>query len=80
MFTDPWLPRVRDNDLGLGAVFALSVQNDNGTFEVSPTVAEGNANFAIRVKNPALLDYERHHSLTFEASVRRACVRACIHV
>ncbi|KAF4533463.1 hypothetical protein B566_EDAN001192, partial [Ephemera danica] len=36
-------PDHEDSSSGLGAVFALSLQNDNGTFEISPTVAEGSA-------------------------------------
>ncbi|XP_059490916.1 cadherin-86C isoform X2 [Neocloeon triangulifer] len=65
-FTDPWLPRVRDNDVGLGGVFSLSLMGDNGTFEISPSVVEGSANFIIRVKNNAMLDYEKYQTLNFK--------------
>ncbi|CAB3363388.1 Hypothetical predicted protein [Cloeon dipterum] len=65
-FTEPWVPRVRDDDLGLGGVFSLSLLEDNGTFEINPSVVEGSANFIVRVKNNAMLDYEKFQMLSFK--------------
>ncbi|XP_054258885.1 cadherin-86C-like [Macrosteles quadrilineatus] len=56
---------VKDNEVGKIGVFALSLENNNGTFEVSPSVAEGQAQFTIRVRDNSLLDYETNRVLSF---------------
>jgi hypothetical protein len=57
-FTDPYTPRVTDEDAGKNGVFSLTLIGNNGTFEISPNVAEGHANFVIRVRDNTFLDYE----------------------
>ncbi|XP_041766213.1 cadherin-86C isoform X4 [Anopheles merus] len=57
-FTDPYTPRVMDDDAGKNGVFSLTLLGNNGTFEISPNVAEGHANFVVRVRDSARLDYE----------------------
>uniref|UniRef100_A0A182PTP3 Cadherin domain-containing protein n=1 Tax=Anopheles epiroticus TaxID=199890 RepID=A0A182PTP3_9DIPT len=57
-FTDPYTPRVMDDDAGKNGVFSLTLLGNNGTFEISPNVAEGHANFVVRVRDNARLDYE----------------------
>jgi hypothetical protein len=44
----------------------LSLLGDNSTFEISPSVAENAATFTIRVKNPALIDFEKTQQLRFK--------------
>ncbi|KAJ4441941.1 hypothetical protein ANN_11804 [Periplaneta americana] len=65
LFNDPYLAEIRDDDLGKNGVFSISLRNNNGTFEISPTVGETRANFVVRVRNNSLLDYEKRHVLTF---------------
>ncbi|XP_071455773.1 cadherin-86C [Hetaerina americana] len=65
-FSDPWVPRVKDDDMGRSGFFALTLEGDNGTFEVSPNIAERSANFVIQVKNNRLLDYEKYRELNFK--------------
>uniref|UniRef100_A0A182RCG9 Cadherin domain-containing protein n=1 Tax=Anopheles funestus TaxID=62324 RepID=A0A182RCG9_ANOFN len=57
-FTDPYTPRVMDDDAGKNGVFSLTLLGNNGTFEISPNVAEGHANFVVRVRDNTRLDYE----------------------
>uniref|UniRef100_A0A182MS56 Cadherin domain-containing protein n=1 Tax=Anopheles culicifacies TaxID=139723 RepID=A0A182MS56_9DIPT len=57
-FTDPYTPRVMDDDAGKNGVFSLTLLGNNGTFEISPNVAEGHANFVVRVRDNSRLDYE----------------------
>ncbi|KAL3279372.1 hypothetical protein HHI36_016882 [Cryptolaemus montrouzieri] len=38
--------------------------NNNGTFDISPSVVEGQAEFQIRVHDPKMLDYELRKSVT----------------
>jgi len=59
---------VEDVDAGQDGVFSLSVERDNGTFEISPNVAEGRANFVLRVRNSAMLDFEKRTSVSFLVS------------
>lgn len=66
VFSDAYTTRVRDEDIGKAGVFALKLDNNNGTFEVSPTVAERTADFIITVRDNALIDYERFKSLRFK--------------
>ncbi|KAI9561048.1 hypothetical protein GHT06_012004 [Daphnia sinensis] len=65
-FGDGQNPLVTDNDQGHNGIFSLSLLGDNSTFEISPSVAENAATFTIRVKNPALLDFERTQQLRFK--------------
>ncbi|XP_074033312.1 cadherin 86C [Leptinotarsa decemlineata] len=46
-----------------GNVVKLELVNNNGTFEISPTVMESSSKFSIRVHDPKLLDYESRHSV-----------------
>ncbi|XP_065090430.1 cadherin-86C isoform X3 [Ochlerotatus camptorhynchus] len=65
-FTDPYTPRVMDDDAGKNGVFSLTLIGNNGTFEISPNVAEGHANFVIRVRDNSLLDYETAEYVHFQ--------------
>lgn len=47
-------------------MFSLTLLNNNGTFEISPNVAERSASFLIRVRDNILLDYEERHSVEFQ--------------
>lgn len=65
-FNDPYVPRVYDDDTGKNGVFSLTLLNNNGTFEITPNVAERRANFLIRVRDSAMLDYEENDSVQFQ--------------
>ncbi|XP_037727872.1 cadherin-86C isoform X2 [Drosophila subpulchrella] len=65
-FVDPYVPRVYDDDTGKNGVFSLTLLNNNGTFEISPNVAERSAGFLIRVRDNSMLDYEQRHSVQFQ--------------
>uniref|UniRef100_W8B9X2 Cadherin-86C n=1 Tax=Ceratitis capitata TaxID=7213 RepID=W8B9X2_CERCA len=65
-FVDPYVPRVYDDDTGKNGVFSLTLLNNNGTFEISPNVAERSTTFLIRVRDNILLDYEERHSVEFQ--------------
>ncbi|PSN44130.1 hypothetical protein C0J52_13840 [Blattella germanica] len=65
LFGNSYITEIRDDDLGKNGVFSISLENNNGTFEISPTVGETRTSFVIRVRNNALLDYEKRTSLTF---------------
>ncbi|VVD02648.1 unnamed protein product [Leptidea sinapis] len=62
-FSDPYIPQVNDNDAGKNGVFSLSLIGNNGTFEISPTVAERHAQFIIKVRDNTMLDYEARKSI-----------------
>ncbi|KAL3279375.1 hypothetical protein HHI36_016885 [Cryptolaemus montrouzieri] len=47
-----------------GDVVTLELMNNNGTFDISPSVVEGQAEFQIRVHDPKMLDYELRKSVT----------------
>ncbi|KAG5318093.1 CAD86 protein, partial [Pseudoatta argentina] len=66
MFPEQYSTRVHDEDIGKAGVFALKLQNNNGTFEINPTVAERTANFILMVRDNTLIDYEMHESLSFK--------------
>lgn len=66
VFSDAYSTRVKDEDIGKAGVFALKLENNNGTFEISPTVAERNANFVITVRDNSMIDYEKFKSLRFK--------------
>nr|Q9VGW1.3 RecName: Full=Cadherin-86C; Flags: Precursor [Drosophila melanogaster]ACD79974.1 cadherin [Drosophila melanogaster] len=65
-FVDPYVPRVYDDDTGKNGVFSLTLLNNNGTFEISPNVAERSAGFLIRVRDNSMLDYEQQQSVQFQ--------------
>ncbi|EEZ97721.1 cadherin-86C [Tribolium castaneum] len=46
-----------------GDVVALTLVGNNNTFEIAPSVVEGQSKFEIRVHDPKLLDYEKWHSV-----------------
>ncbi|XP_045529301.1 cadherin-86C isoform X2 [Pieris brassicae] len=62
-FSDPFIPQVNDNDAGKNGVFSLSLLGNNGTFEISPTVAERHAQFIIKVRDNTMLDFEARKSV-----------------
>ncbi|CAF4835343.1 unnamed protein product [Pieris macdunnoughi] len=65
-FSDPFIPQVNDNDAGKNGVFSLSLLGNNGTFEISPTVAERHAQFIIKVRDNTMLDFEARKSVIFQ--------------
>lgn len=65
-FPDPPAPRVRDDDPGDKGVFSLQLIGNNGTFEISPSVGDRDVTFLIRVRDPAMLDYEKMPVLSFQ--------------
>ncbi|XP_075974106.1 cadherin-86C-like [Anticarsia gemmatalis] len=65
-FNEPYIPQVNDNDAGKNGVFSLSLVGNNGTFEISPTVAERHAQFIIKVRDNTMLDYEARKSVVFQ--------------
>ncbi|CAK1540663.1 unnamed protein product [Leptosia nina] len=65
-FSDPYIPQVNDNDAGKNGVFSLSLVGNNGTFEISPTVAERHAQFIIKVRDNTMLDFEARKSVIFQ--------------
>lgn len=69
IFNEPYIPRVYDDDTGKNGVFSLTLLGNNGTFEISPNVAERRANFLIYVRDNHLLDYETRHSVHFQVCV-----------
>ncbi|XP_015606169.1 cadherin-86C [Cephus cinctus] len=65
-FMDQYSTRVKDEDIGKAGVFALKLINNNGTFEITPTVAERMADFVIAVRDNTLIDYETYKNLQFK--------------
>ncbi|KAJ2950154.1 hypothetical protein O0L34_g11506 [Tuta absoluta] len=65
-FNDPYIPQVSDNDAGKNGVFSLTLVGNNGTFEITPTVAERHAQFIIKVRDNTMLDYEARKSVIFQ--------------
>ncbi|KZC14888.1 Cadherin-86C [Dufourea novaeangliae] len=65
-FGEQYTTRVKDEDVGKAGVFALKLENNNGTFEINPTVAERIADFILIVRDNTLIDYELYRSLTFK--------------
>lgn len=52
--------------MGKNGVFALTLENNNGTFEISPNVAERHTKFVISVRDNTLLDYETRKTVRFK--------------
>ncbi|XP_053980854.1 trichohyalin-like [Hylaeus volcanicus] len=65
-FGEQYSTKVKDEDIGKAGVFALKLENNNGTFEINPTVAERTADFVIIVRDNTLIDYELHKTLSFK--------------
>lgn len=53
-----------------GEIISLELQNNNGTFDVFPTVIEGRGKFKLTVRDPRLLDYEQRQSVQCELIAR----------
>lgn len=51
---------------GKESVYALTLENNNGTFEVTPAVIDGRGRFTITVRNNRLLDFESRQFVHFE--------------
>lgn len=68
IFPDPYITMVSDDDAGKNGVFSLTLLGNNGTFEISPNVAERRANFLIRVRDNQMIDYETFQSLQFQVT------------
>lgn len=66
VFADPYVPHVYDDDAGKNGVFSLTLLGNNGTFEISPNVAERRASFLVRVRDNQALDYEARGSVQFQ--------------
>lgn len=66
VFGDAYVTLIRDVELGQEGVFSLSLENNNGTFEISPTIGERRTNFVIRIRNNEMLDYEERSYVTFQ--------------
>ncbi|XP_065338722.1 cadherin-23 isoform X2 [Cloeon dipterum] len=58
-------PEVFDHDQGNNGTFQLFLNGDKGVFEVTPREGVNEASFLIRVKNPAMLDYEQVKTMNF---------------
>lgn len=51
---------------GKESVYALTLENNNGTFEVTPAVIDRRGRFTVMVRNNRLLDFESRPSVRFE--------------
>ncbi|KAL4084794.1 hypothetical protein QTP88_027696 [Uroleucon formosanum] len=65
-FTDGYVMQVHDDSTGKESVYALTLENNNGTFEVTPAVIDRYSRFTIMVRNNHLLDFESSRSVHFE--------------
>lgn len=61
---------MNDNDSGKNGVFSLSLVGNNGTFEITPTVAERHAQFIIKVRDNTMLDFEARKSVIFQVNFK----------
>lgn len=66
IFAEPYVAHVYDDDTGKNGVFSLTLLGNNGTFEITPNVAERRASFLIRVRDSQTLDFEVRHSVQFQ--------------
>ncbi len=80
MFPEPYITRVMDDDAGKNGVFSLTLLGNNGTFEILPNVAERKANFIIKVRDNALLDYEQHTALSFQVRILLIISQTCLYI
>lgn len=69
VFSDPYVTRVYDDDTGKNGVFSLTLLDNNGTFEISPNVAEMRTVFLLHVRDNQYLDYEQRHSVQFQVRI-----------
>lgn len=69
IFPEQYSTKIRDEDIGKAGVFALKLRNNNGTFEINPTVAERTADFTLTVRDNTLIDYEMYKSLSFKVCI-----------
>lgn len=51
---------------GSNGTFQLYLEEDNGVFEVTPSIGVNEVSFMIRVKNADYLDYERVKVMKFK--------------
>lgn len=51
---------------GLKGMFALSLEGDEGSFTVEPSIVRDSSDFIIKVKNSALLDFEQRQVIEFK--------------
>ncbi|KAI5753935.1 hypothetical protein M8J77_004427 [Diaphorina citri] len=65
IFAESFHTQVTDDNMGKNGIFSLTLENNNGTFEIWPSVVERKAQFTIRVRNNKNLDYERTRTLSF---------------
>ncbi|VVC33823.1 Hypothetical protein CINCED_3A009224 [Cinara cedri] len=66
VFGDGYATQVHDDSTGKESVYALTLENNNGTFEVTPAVIDRRGRFTIMVRNNRLLDFESRPSVRFE--------------
>lgn len=71
-FGEQYPTKVKDEDIGKAGVFALKLENNNGSFEIIPTVAERTADFIIVVRDNSLIDYELYKTLSFKVGINYA--------
>ncbi|XP_069185641.1 cadherin-23 isoform X4 [Procambarus clarkii] len=64
------IPEVYDHDQGNNGTFRMFLEGDGGMFDVTPPEGVNFASFLIRVKNPALLDYEKVKVVNFTVVAR----------
>lgn len=65
IFSESSSTLVLDDDSGKEGVFSLTLENNNGTFEIFPSIGEQKAEFGIRVRNNEMLDFEKRASVYF---------------
>uniref|UniRef100_A0A2H8TNX3 Cadherin-related family member 1 n=1 Tax=Melanaphis sacchari TaxID=742174 RepID=A0A2H8TNX3_9HEMI len=65
-FTEGYVLQVHDDSTGKESVYALTLENNNGTFEVTPAVIDSRGRFTFMVRNNHLLDFESTRSVRFE--------------
>ncbi|XP_029849055.2 cadherin-23 [Ixodes scapularis] len=65
-FVGDSIAEVYDHDQGSNGTFQLRLEEDNGVFEVTPSIGVNEVSFMIRVKNPDHLDYERVKLVKFK--------------
>ncbi|XP_042243245.1 cadherin-related family member 1-like [Homarus americanus] len=64
------IPEVYDHDQGNNGTFRMFLEGDDGMFDITPPEGVNFAAFLIRVRNPALLDYEKVKVVNFTVVAR----------
>ncbi|XP_064108915.1 cadherin-23-like isoform X3 [Macrobrachium nipponense] len=64
------IPEVYDHDQGNNGTFRMFLEGDGGMFDITPPEGVNFASFLIRVKNPAILDYEKVKVVNFTVVAR----------